>query len=453
MAEKILMIALSPTMEEGTISAWKVKEGDEVKNGALLCEVETDKAVMEYESPVNGTVLKILLEAGGSAKIGELIAVVGKPGENIDALLKEAAAAAAPAAAATPPTPDRAAPPAGPTVGTAAVSSAPPAAPAGPAAPERAAPPPPAAATAWEGPLGYGSYPRSSPLARKLARDRGLDIRSIPGTGPEGRVVRRDVEGFTGRPAPGYHAPAGAAAPEVPAAEARAPAVPGLQSQEIPVTGMRAAIARRLGESAAAPHFFLRAQVEMDSLMDARAAVNASAGEKLSLNAFFMKLAAEAIKRHPRINSTWKEKTIQIHGTVDIGLAVALPDGLITPVVRDCGGKTVSRIDAELAVLIDRARRGGLKPEEYSGATFSISNLGNYGIEEFTAIINPPGSAILALGETRREPVLGEDDELKVRRIMRMTLTCDHRTIDGAVGAAFLRDLKLMLQEPLRALV
>jgi pyruvate dehydrogenase E2 component (dihydrolipoamide acetyltransferase) len=257
------------------------------------------------------------------------------------------------------------------------------------------------------------------------------------------------VENFAAAGSAVAGGPAGEARPSAPAA-AR---VSVLRDEEIPVTGMRAAIARRLGESAAAPHFFLRTAVYMDALMDARTGINAEGKAKLSLNAFFMKLAAEAIKRHPRINSTWKEKVIEMHGSVDIGLAVALPDGLITPVVRNCGGRSVSEIDAELSVLIDKARRGGLKPEEYSGATFSISTLGNYGIEEFTAIINPPGSAILALGETRREPVAADDDELSIRRVMRMTLTCDHRTIDGAVGAVFLRDLKLMIEEPLRALV
>lgn len=448
MAEKILMLALSPTMEDGTITSWKVKEGDVVKKGALLCEVETDKAVMEYESPVGGTVLKILVEEGGSAEIGELIAVLGEPGENIEDILKEAAAAAAPAA--EPPAAE-AAPP----------SPAAPAAPA-PAAPA-AAPAFPASAptgAAWEGPLGYGGYPRSSPLARKIAQERGLDIRAIPGSGPEGRVVKRDVEAFIaagGATAPPSYAASPAPGSPVPQAAPARPAadwpVPVLASEEIPVTGMRSAIARRLGESAAAPHYFLRAPVYMDALMDARARLNAQGRRRLSLNAFFMKLSAEAIKRHPRINSTWKDKTIQMHGSVDIGLAVALPDGLITPVVRDCGAKTVGQIDAELVVLIDKARQGKLKPDEYSGATFSISNLGNYGIEEFTAIINPPGSAILALGETRREAVVEDEDELAVRRVMRMTLTCDHRTIDGAVGAEFLRDLKMMLEEPLRALV
>jgi pyruvate dehydrogenase E2 component (dihydrolipoamide acetyltransferase) len=481
MAEKVFMIALSPTMDEGKITAWKVKEGDPVKSGTVICEVETDKAVMEYESNFDGTLLKILLKQGQSAKVGDLIAVIGKPGENIDALLKAAPAPVKPAAgSAAKPVPVPAAADkadaskaAGPSAafsaqpGTAKAVTVPAAPAEGKAGTQAGTTLPPAgAASSAPGPsgpgevLGYGSYPKSSPLARRLAREKGLDIRAVPGSGPDGRVVKRDVLRFvqsgSAAAAPHTAGPRGAgseAAPVQSGAAQTAPR-PALKAEIIPVGGMRAAIAKRLSESFySAPHYFLRAAVGMDALLDARTKLNAELNPKISLNAFFMKFAAEAIKRHPRINSTWKGATIEIHGTVDVGLAVALPDGLITPVVRDCGSKGIAEIDRELSVLVDKTRKGGLKPDEYSGATFTISNLGTYGIEEFTAIINPPGSAILALGEVRKEPVVTDEDEVVIKRMMRMTLSCDHRTIDGAVGAAFLRDLKLMIEDPFRALL
>jgi len=444
MAEKIFMVALSPTMEEGKISSWKVKEGDAVKNGTVLCEVETDKAVMEYESPAEGMVLRIVLPEGRSAKVGDLVAIVGKPGEDVSGILAEAATskvsggegrADGPARGAPAPQPAESA--RGPAVQAGTVE---------PPAVTASAPPPGAAAVSSAGPLGYGGYPRSSPLARRLAAEKGLDLRAISGSGPEGRVVKRDVEKIAaaGTP-PGAPSPVGGGT----AGEGCAP-----EDRTIPVSGMRAVIAKRLSESAfQAPHYFLRSRVVMDALLEARGRINAETNPKVSLNAFFMKFAAEALKRHPFVNSTWKGSSIELHGSADIGLAVALPDGLVTPVVRNCGKKGILEIDRELAVLVDKARKGGLKPEEYSGATFSISNLGNYGIEEFTAIINPPGSAILAVGAVVKEPGVGDDDAVAIRRVMHMTLSCDHRTIDGAVGAAFLKDLATMMEEPLRALV
>lgn len=445
MAEKIYMIALSPTMEEGRISSWKVKEGDAVKNGSVLCEVETDKAVMEYESPAEGTILKIVLQEGRSAKVGDLVAIVGKPGEDFSGLLAEAAAAKASgseqrAEARTRESPAARSEPAEPAHGPAAQGG-----PAGPEAISASAQPPDAAAVSSAGPLGYGGYPKSSPLARKLAAERGLDLRAIAGSGPDGRVVKRDVEKL---------AAAGASVEAAVSAGGATRGGCGPEDRTIPVSGMRAVIAKRLSESAfQAPHYFLRSRVVMDQLLDARGRINAETNPKVSLNAFFMKFAAEALKRHPLVNSTWKGSSIEVHGSADVGLAVALPDGLVTPVVRNCGNKGVMEIDRELAVLVDKARKGGLKPEEYSGATFSISNLGNYGIEEFTAIINPPGSAILAVGAVVKEPVVDDDDAIAIRRVMHMTLSCDHRTIDGAVGAAFLKDLATMMEDPLRALV
>jgi pyruvate dehydrogenase E2 component (dihydrolipoamide acetyltransferase) len=412
MAEKVLMIALSPTMQDGTIVRWNKTEGESLAVGDLLCEVETDKATMEYESQAAGTLLKILVPAGSQARVADPIAIVGKPGEDIAPLLAQtkppAHAVAAPSAAA------------------AAAGARPAAAAAAPAAPAVAA---------------DGGVVRASPLARKLATERGIDLRALRGTGPSGRVVRRDVEG------------AGAAAGAASAAGAAGRALPVGSDEVVPVSGKRKVIAQRLAESKfQAPHFYLKISFEMDGLMAARARLNERRKEKVSFNAFMHKIVAEALKKHPAVNSSWQGDTMRRFASVDIGLAVAQPDGLITPVVRNCGGKGILAIDAELAALIDKARANKLVPEEYTGATFTISNLGSFGIEEFTAIINPPGSAILALGKIAKTPVVADDGSIVVRSLMKATLSCDHRVIDGAIGAAFLSDLKEMIENPMAAL-
>jgi pyruvate dehydrogenase E2 component (dihydrolipoamide acetyltransferase) len=405
MAEKLLMLALSPTMEQGTIVRWLKSEGDAVRNGDLLCEVETDKATMEYESTADGTILKILVPQGSDARVGDPIAVVGRPGEAIDHLLD--APAAVPAAAA--PRADE--PPPSPTAGAAAP--------------------------------GAGGRVKASPLARKLAGDSGLDLRAVSGTGPGGRIVKRDVE----------QALSGAAMSAPPAAPgpAAGPESMPVAGQSVPVTQKRRVIARRLSESMfSAPHYYLKLSADMTRVLAARDELRTAEGNKLSLNAFLIRFAAEALRRHPMVNATWGEREIVLHPRADIGLAVAQPDGLITPVVRDCGAKGLRAIDGELQDLVARARAGRLAPEEYTGATFSISNLGSFGIEEFTAIINPPGSAILAVGEIRRVPVAGPGDAVAVRPLMKMTLSCDHRIVDGAVGAAFLKELKDLMENPVR---
>jgi len=423
MPEKVLMIALSPTMETGTLARWRKKEGDKVSSGDVLCEVETDKATMDYESSAEGTLLKIVLPEGGQAKVGDLIAIVGKPGDDISALLAEAGGATSPRAA-------------GAKAPLAAPSTARPAAAAAAAA---AAPAASAAAPS------HGARVKSSPLARKLAEQKGVDLRSVRGTGPGGRVVRRDLDGL----AAGAAAAAGAGT----AARAAAPVLqPGPGDQVIPVSGMRKVIAKRLSDSMyTSPHYYLTVAVGMDELLAARSRLNSGRDRKISVNAFLMGIAARALERHPRVNSTWNTENILQHPTADIGLAVALPDGLITPLVRDCGHKGIAAIDMELAELIEKARAGKLAPQDYTGATFTISNLGAMGIDEFTAIINPPGSAILAVGAVRKEPVV-ENDTVVVRQRMRITLSCDHRIIDGAMGAAFLRELADMLENPLLAL-
>jgi pyruvate dehydrogenase E2 component (dihydrolipoamide acetyltransferase) len=450
MAEKVVMIALSPTMDAGTLVKWRKKEGDTVKSGDVICEVETDKATMDYESSSEGVLLKILLPEGGQAKVGDPIAILGKPGEDIAALLAE-----------SPP------PPAAPKPISAAAARVPAAGLSG----QQTAP-----ASAAQ--IAQTGRTLSSPLARRMARERGIDLRAVPGSGPGGRVVKRDIETAStvaSRAAAGLPAsPALPAGPSTFAGAAAPVLAPAPQDQVLPLTGMRRTIARRLSESMfTAPHIYLTVSIAMDAIMAARRELNAGRARKVSMNAFLIKLAAEALKRHPRVNSSWNGDSILVRAGIDIGLAVALSDGLITPVVRNCGSKGIGAIDEELSDLVERARAGKLTPEEYNGASFSISNLGSFGVEEFTAVINPPGSAILAVGAIKRQPVVDEEEEpappggrpvaapdiagiggpaLTVRSMMRVTLSCDHRVIDGAVGAAFLADLRAMMENPFRIL-
>lgn len=450
MAERIVMTALSPTMEEGTILKWEKSEGDTVSAGDVLCEVETDKASMDYESTQEGTLLQIVLGESESAKVGDTIAVIGEAGEDISDLLKSAESEGggekdAPAAAEEKnkaPGAPAAEPPAQP---AAPEPPHPTGAPKAPAAAEKGAP---QAGSVGEGSLtAEGERVKSSPLARKLAAQRGIDLTMVPGSGPSGRVTKKDVENFRGAPA----------APRAGAAAAAAGAVSGgalpAEDQKIPVGNRRKVIAQRLAESKfSAPHFYLKLSVDMEQVMSARKMLNAALPEKASMNAFFIKFAAEAIKRHPVVNSSWQGDHILQHGSIDIGLAVDAGNGLITPVVRNCGNRGVVDIDGELKVLIEKARNNELKPEEYTGATFTISNLGSFGIEEFTAIINPPGSAILALGKTQATPVVADSGEFVPRPLMKMTLSCDHRVIDGAAGARFLSDLQSIMENPVRVL-
>jgi pyruvate dehydrogenase E2 component (dihydrolipoamide acetyltransferase) len=428
MAEQVLMLALSPTMEEGTIVSWHKKVGDSVAQSDIICEVETDKATMEYESVNEGTLLKILIPEGGQAKVGDPIAVVGESGEDISALMEAAEPEEKPAAA-------RAAEPA-------AESQPPTAQPK--ETPQKAVPPAPAEGL------------KASPLARKMAGEKGIDLRTVRGSGPGGRIVKRDMEKAL-RQAASY-GPAAAVGVAGAAVSPYAPAAAGPTSsgkdQQVPVSGKRKIIAKRLSESKfSAPHYYLRIDVDAGAMMAARARLNTllpkEAGGKVSPNAFLIKFVAETLKKYPSVNASWQGDTILQFGKIDIALAVAQEDGLITPVVRDCGFKGIVQIDRELKVLIDKALNNKLAPEEYSGATFTISSLGTSGILEFTAIINPPGSAILAVGRIHKAPFVEDDGSIGVRSQMILTLSCDHRVIDGAVGAAFLSDLKAVIEYPI----
>ncbi len=409
MAEQILMIALSPTMETGTISKWEKKEGDRVESGEVLCQVETDKAVMDYESIQEGVLLKILVNEGEQASIGTPIAIIGEEGEDITELLSS--------------------------IKRDVVSEKSPE-----VYPKEDVQPSDIRKEVVSDRISVPKIDRimASPLARRLAEQRGIDLAVIKGSGPRGRIIKRDIVSYI------------EATPSTASFEVISP---GEKDQIIPVSPKRAIIAQRLAESKfSAPHYYLRLKVRTDDFMKARKALNQTLESRVSVNAFLIKFVAETIKRHPIINSTWQKDTILRHGSIDIGLAVAQDDGLITPVVRDCGNKGIIEIEKELKELISKALENKLTPEEYSGATFTISNLGSFGIEEFTAIINPPASAILAVGKMEPQPVVTNGNSIEIQTLMTLTLSCDHRVIDGAVGAAFLKDLKDIIENPIKAL-
>ncbi|MBN2873888.1 MAG: 2-oxo acid dehydrogenase subunit E2 [Spirochaetales bacterium] len=420
------MVALSPTMRDGVIAGWNVQEGQSVRAGDSLCEVETDKASMPYEAPKAGTILKILVSAGGTAAVGQAIAVLGKSGEDWAAVVADSSPSS-PAPAIEPAEHEQ----------TSTMPSFPALGPV--AAPLTAKSPP------------LSSPPRSSPLARKLARAHNLDIRGIRGTGTDGRVVARDIESYAENQTQFSAAPVAATMPSQHTGESVAPG--RLRSDREPLSRMRSIIAERLKASYNdAPHYFVRSAVDVERLLELRETVTAGQEKRLSLNAFIMRIVAAALERHPLVNARWEGDAIRYMPNADLALAVAREHGLVTPVVRACEGKSVRQIDAELGDLVKRARDGTLSPEHYSNATFTISNLGSFGVEEFTAIINPPASAILAVG------AIGEEARvirgaIVVRRMMRITLSSDHRVIDGAVAAAFMAELKEMLEEPGRVLV
>jgi pyruvate dehydrogenase E2 component (dihydrolipoamide acetyltransferase) len=420
---RVVMPKLSEAMESGKIIKWLKQEGDRIQGGDILAEVETDKADVEMEAFGAGMLRKIVVPAGEKAPIGALIAVIAEPADDITAVLASApAGAGAPAAAQTPPRRPEAAPAA---PAPAAVPAARPAGAIGAPAPDVAP---------------RGGRVKASPLAKKIAAQAGVDLRLIQGTGPGGRIVRRDVEAAGVR---------GAAAPAV-----AVPAVAGPEYEDRPLGQIRAAIAKRMPLSKApVPHFYVTSEVAMDRAWALREELNALEGQpKISLNDFVVRAAALTLMRHPGINASFQGDTIRVWRRAHIGIAVALEDGLITPVLRDCHAKPLAQIAVEVRDLAERARGRKLRAPELSGATFSISNLGMFDVTEFSAIINPPEGAILAVGAVRRVPVV-DDAGLGVGRRMALTLSCDHRVMDGAMGARFLQDLTRLLEEPLRLLV
>jgi pyruvate dehydrogenase E2 component (dihydrolipoamide acetyltransferase) len=416
----IQLPALSPTMSEGRITKWLKKEGDVVKSGDALAECETDKSNLEIESTDSGTLLKIVVPGGSTAPIGGVIGWLGKPGEAIpDA----------------PPPPSAASPvAAAPTVAPAAAKPA--AAPVASAVPPR---PKPVAAA----PAAPAERVRVSPLARKMAESQGIDLSAVAGSGPNGRIIKRDVEEAMSAPPPA--AARGKSAPVI------FRATPGVRQapDTLPVTQMRKVIAQRLTEvKPGVPHFYLTIDVEMDQAMKIRE--EAKAQElKVSVNDIVVKATAMAVRRFPRINQIFAGDHIEQLHTVDVGIAVAIEDGLITPIVRDADVKGIAEIAAEVRDLAERAKKKALKPDEYTGGSITVSNLGMYGIDQFVAILNPPQAAILAVG--RVEPkVVVRNDQMVIRQMMSITLSGDHRVIDGAVGAQYLQELRNLLEHPLR---
>ncbi len=434
MATKVFMEALSPTMEEGRLVKWMRNEGDAVKNGDVLAEVETDKAIMELVARGDGVLRKRLIGEGATSPVGALIAVIAKPDENIDALVAGAggATAAAPAPAAAPATPAPTAPAAPPPP-----AGAPPTSQAATPAPETHKPavPDPNISSASD-----GGRAKSSPLARRMASERGVDLGAIQGSGPGGRIIKRDIEG----------APAAPAAAAAPAPRAAAAGATGPGYRDVPLTQIRKTIARRLSESIGPiPTFYLTAEFDMERVAEMRTAM-AELGDayKVSFNDIVLKAVATALHQHPECNAHWLGDAIRYFDRVHLGMAVAIPDGLITPVIFDAQAKGLRDIATESRDLAARARERKLKPDEYTGSTFSVSNLGMFGIDQFTAIINPPEAGILAIGGIEAKPVV-VDGAVVIRRRMRVTMSCDHRVIDGALGAKFLQTLRRLIENPL----
>ncbi len=431
MVTKVVLAKLSPTMEEGSVVSWSKQEGEAVKVGDVLAEIETDKANMEMEALGTGILRKILVQAGGKAPVGTLIGVIAEADEDISALLAEAEAEAqrAPEPAAPSPAPTAPSPP------PPAASPPPPAQPAAPVA---------AAASVVSFPTGApGERVKSSPLARAIAARRNVPLETISGSGPGGRIIKRDVEGYLVSPVP-VSRPATPAAAGVPAV------VPGT---EIALSNMRRTIARRLSESKfSAPHFYVTMDVAMDRAVGLRKQIVEAEEVKVSFNDLVVKACGKALARFPMVNASWAEDRIVTHAGVHVGIAVAIPDGLITPVVRDADRKTVGEIAREIKELAERARERKLKPEEFTGSTFTVSNLGMLDVTEFTAIINPPESCILAVGAVRKEPVVVED-RIEIGHRMKLTLSVDHRAVDGALAARFLAEIRRLLEKPIGLLV
>ena len=455
-ASIIRMPKMSDTMTEGTIVAWHKKEGDTVKSGDVLAEVETDKATMDLEAYEEGTLLYIGVKEGSSVAVDEIIAVVGEKGANFKVLLDGGGGA--------------------------------------PAAGNEAATGEGGSATAQQNPqadlpadadtdLSYGGGEgdvvgsngrvKASPLAKRIAEEKGINLTQVHGSGPEGRIVKSDVESFV----PGKTAPAKAAPAAQPAAPAPQPTAPAAQSapaqaapasaatpapsgdyEDVPVSQMRKTIARRLSESLfTAPHFYLTMEINMDKAMDFRGTVNGISPVKISFNDFVIKAAALALKQHPNVNSSWLGDKIRKYKYVNIGVAVAVDEGLLVPVVRNADQKTLSTISSEVKDLAGKAKDKKLQPKDWEGSTFSISNLGMFGIDEFTAIINPPDSCILAVGGIKQTVKFEADAAgvpvAKPTNVMKVTLSCDHRVVDGATGSSFLQTFKQLLEDPMRMLV
>lgn len=418
MAEAIRMPLLSDTMKEGVIAEWHKKVGDTIKSDDIIAEVETDKATMEVMPYVDGTLLYIGVEKGKGVPVNGIMAIIGKPGEDFQSILNaEGGGSSAPAATAASATPETQAPVVADNNATTAVHES------------------------------GDDRVKASPLAKRLAEEKGVDISSIKGSGDNGRVIKRDIDSY---------APSAVTAPAkttTSPASAVVATVSGTEGYtDTPLTQMRRIIAQRLAESKfSAPHFYLRMTIAMDNAMEARKAINVVSPEKVSFNDLVIKACAMALRKHPAVNSSWMGDFIRQNHHIHIGTAVAVDEGLIVPVVRFADQKSLSQISAEAGSLIEKARTKKIQPNEFTGNTFTISNLGMMDIDEFTAIINPPDSCILAVGKITPTPVV-ENGQMVIRHLMKLTLSCDHRVVDGAVGSRFLQTLKTYLENPVTML-
>ena len=412
MAIVINMPRLSDTMTEGVVAKWHVKVGDAITEGTLLAEIETDKATMDFEAfpGQEGTLLHIGVGEGETSPVDTILAVIGAKGEDISALLS-----GAPAAPASTPAPAAAEP--------------------APASTPAPAPAPVATPVATSAPA-QDSRLKASPLAKSLAAEKGVDLRAVTGSGEGGRIVKRDIETAATMPA--------ASSSSAPAAVS----YPSSGYQDTPISQMRKTIAKRLSESKfTAPHFYLTMSVDMDAAMDARQALNASGDHKISFNDLVVKAVAKGLKKHPAVNSAWLGDVIRTNYDVHVGVAVAVEDGLLVPVVRHADAKSLTQISAEVKDFAQRAKTKKLQPADWEGNTFTISNLGMFGIDQFTAIVNPPDSCILAVGGIQAVPVV-KNGQVVPGHIMKLTLSCDHRVVDGATGSAFLNSVKAFLESP-----
>lgn len=414
----VRMPLLSDTMTEGVIAEWHKKVGDQVKDDDILADVETDKATMEVMGYASGTLLHIGVEKGAAAKVNGIIAIVGPEGTDISGILSQGDAPAKPAADAATAAP----------VKEAAAADAP----------------------AEAAHTTDGSRLKASPLAKRIAKEKGIDLSQVSGSADGGRIIKKDIENFKPAAAP-------AKAEGTAATEKAAPSIPAFIGEEKytekPVTQMRKVIAKRLSESLfTAPHFYLTMSIDMDGAIAARAKINEFSPVKISFNDMVLKAVAVALKQHPNVNSSWLGDKIRYNEHVNIGVAVAVEDGLLVPVVRFADGKSLSHISAEVKDFAQRAKAKKLQPSDWEGSTFTISNLGMFGIDEFTAIINPPDACILAIGGISQVPVV-KNGAVVPGNVMKVTLSCDHRVVDGATGSAFLQTLKSLLEEPVRLLV
>jgi pyruvate dehydrogenase E2 component (dihydrolipoamide acetyltransferase) len=437
MATQVVMPKLSPTMEEGQLTRWLKHEGDKVSMGEPLAEIDTDKATMEMQALSSGVLRKILINEGETAPLGQPIAIIGEPDEDISALLKGAEATrAAPKAVAEP--------------------SKLPESDAAPAVKRAEQPASTVSRISGDGkrtpePVATGGRVLISPIAARMAAEAGISLSSLSGSGPSGRIIKRDIEEAIS----GKQATVKPFAPRLravaPARSSEKPAVCGPSGfRDEPLSEMRRTIARRLVTSLGpVPHFFLTIEIDMERAAEMRRALNEIDPDvKVSINDIIIKVVAAALIQHPQVNASFQDKTIRYYEHADVGVAVATENGLITPVIRSADLKSLSEIAVEVRELAERARARKLKPEEYTGASFSVSNLGMFGIDEFTAVINPPEAAILAVGAMAPKPVARENDVV-VRQTMRVTMSCDHRVVDGATGAQFLQTFKKILENPL----